>query len=136
MDHVPEDFQAFLARQKDAEEAFVLGDAKPRMALWSRLEPVSLAGALGIVEVGWERLAEVFPKVAAMFSDVSDFSYEVVIAEVLEDMAYTLGFERFHGAIGERPVEDVVVRVTHVYRREQDEWRIVHRHGASANLAR
>jgi ketosteroid isomerase-like protein len=131
-----ESFRVFLERQTEAEEAFVLGDAKPRMALWSRRDPVSLAGALGITDVGWERLAEVFPKVAAMFSDVSGFRYEVEVAEVLGDMAYTLGFERFNGSIGGRPVEDVEVRVTHVYRREHDEWRIVHRHGTSANLAR
>jgi ketosteroid isomerase-like protein len=136
MDGVPESFRAFLERQTEAEEAFVLGDAKPRMALWSRRDPVSLAGALGITDVGWERLAEVFPKVAAMFSDVSGFRYEVEVAEVLGDMAYTLGFERFNGSIGGRPVEDVEVRVTHVYRCEDDEWRIVHRHGTSANLAR
>jgi ketosteroid isomerase-like protein len=133
---VTESFRPFLALQNEAEEAFVLGDAGPRMALWSRHNPVSLAGALGIVEVGLERLAEAFSKIAARFSDVSDFHYEVEVAEVLGDMAYTLGFERFTGSIGERPVEDVEVRVTHVYRRESGEWRIVHRHSASANLAR
>jgi ketosteroid isomerase-like protein len=136
MDDVTEDFPAFLVRQTAAEEAFVLGDAEPRMALWSRQDPVSLAGALGMVEVGWERLAELFPKVAAMFSEVSGFAYEVEVAEVLGDMAYTLGFERFNGSIGDRPVEDVEVRVTHVYRREHGEWKIVHRHGASANVGR
>ena len=48
-----EDFPAFLVRQAGAEEAFVLGDAQPRMALWSRHDPVSLAGALGDLDVGW-----------------------------------------------------------------------------------
>ncbi len=38
-------------------------------------------------------------------------------------MAYTLGFERFNASIAGRPV-----RVTHIYRREDGEWKIVHRH--------
>jgi ketosteroid isomerase-like protein len=45
------------------------------------------------------------------------------------DLAYTVGFERFNGSIGGRPVEPITVRVTHVYRREDGEWKIVHRHG-------
>jgi ketosteroid isomerase-like protein len=28
-----------------------------------------------------------------------------------------------------RPVEPITVRSTHVYRREDDDWKIVHRHG-------
>ena len=51
------------------------------------------------------------------------------LVEVSGDMAYTLGFERFNGSIAGRPVEPVTVRVTHIYRREDGEWKIVHRHG-------
>jgi ketosteroid isomerase-like protein len=43
-------------------------------------------------------------------------------------MAYTLGFERFNGSIAGRVVEPVTVRVTHIYRREDGEWKIAHRH--------
>ncbi len=53
-------------------------------------------------------------------------------------MAYTLGFERFNGSIDGRPVEPVLVRVTHIYRREDGAWKIVHRHAdpvASENAA-
>ena len=47
-------------------------------------------------------------------------------------MAYTVGYERFNGSIHGRPAEPITVRVTHVYRRENGEWKIVHRHGDSA----
>jgi ketosteroid isomerase-like protein len=40
-----------------------------------------------------------------------------------------LGVERFNGSIAGRPVEPVTVRVTHIYRREDGNWKIVHRHG-------
>jgi ketosteroid isomerase-like protein len=34
-----------------------------------------------------------------------------------------------YGSIDGRPVEPITVRSTHVYRREDGEWKIVHRHG-------
>ena len=45
-----------------------------------------------------------------------------------DPMAYSLGFERFRASVAGRPVEPVTVRVTHIYRREDGEWKIVHRH--------
>ena len=118
-----------LARQAAAEAPIVTqADPGPRMQLWSRRDPVTLFGALGMSEAGWDKLGEIFPWVAARFSNVSDFRFEVEVVQVSGDMAYTLGFERFNGSIAGRPVEPVLVRVTHIYRREDGEWKIVHRH--------
>ena len=75
-----------------------------------------------------EQLSQTFSWVASRFSNVSDYRFDVELVEVTGDMAYTLGFERFNGSIAERPVEPVTVRVTHIYRREDGEWKIVHRH--------
>jgi ketosteroid isomerase-like protein len=125
-----DDFRSdFLARQAEAEEAMVHGDAGPRMELWSRRDPLTLFGAAGMSESGWDALSRTFRRVASTFSDVSDFSFEVEAAGVTGDLAYSVGYERFTGSIGGRPAEPIVVRVTHVYRREDGEWRIVHRHG-------
>ena len=132
---VQDDFRRFLALQAEAEEAFVLGDAGPRMKLWSRRDPVSLLGALGMYESGWDRLSQVFPMVASMFSNVSEFRWDIEVANVVGDMAYTVGYERFNGSVRGRPIEAMTVRVTHAYRREGGEWKIVHRHGDSANLS-
>ena len=44
-------------------------------------------------------------------------------------MAYAIGYERFNGSIDGRPVEPITVRSTHVYRREEGDWKIAHRHG-------
>ena len=118
-----------LARQAEAEEAMVHGDAEPRMALWSRRDPVTLFGAAGMSESGWGALSEIFRWIASRFSEVSDFRFDVEAAGVDGDMAYSLGYERFNGSIDGRPVAPITVRVTHVYRREDGDWKIVHRHG-------
>jgi ketosteroid isomerase-like protein len=124
-----------LARQAEAERAMVLGDPAPRMALWSRRDPVTLFGAAtGGCKTGWDELSRIFRWVASTFSDVSDFRFDVEVANVSGDLAYTVGYERFNGSIDGRPVAPVTVRVTHVYRREDGEWKIVHRHGDSAPI--
>jgi ketosteroid isomerase-like protein len=129
VDEVEEFRRTILASQTEAEEAFVHGDPGPRMELWSKRDPVTLFGAIGMSESGWDKLSETFPWVASRFSNVSDFRFDVEVVGVSGDMAYTLGFERFNGSIAGRPVEPVTVRVTHIYRREDGEWKIVHRHG-------
>ena len=49
---------------------------------------------------------------------------------MIGDMAYTVGFERFNGT-DRRPARSnrSPCGSTHVYRREDGEWKIVHRHG-------
>jgi hypothetical protein len=118
-----EEFRAtMLAREIEADEAFVHGDPRPRMELWSRHHRVTLFGAIGMSESGWEQLSQTFFSwVVSRFSKASRFRLDVEVAEVSGDMAYTLGFERFNGSIAGRIVEPVTVRVTHIYRREDGE---------------
>ena len=127
-----EDFSAgILAQQAQAEAALVQGDLEPRLALWSRRDPLSLFGAWGPCKTGWDEISRIFRWVASRFSDGvtrSDFHYDVEVADVSGDMAYTVGFERFNATREDGAVEPVTVRVTHVYRREDGEWKIVHRH--------
>jgi ketosteroid isomerase-like protein len=129
-----EDFQtAFLARQTLAEEAMVLGNVEPRLALWSRRDPVSLFGAWGPNKTGWPELERTFAWVAERLgaTDYSDFRYDVEVADVSADgqMAYTVGYERFNEVLADGGKKPWTVRVTHVYRREDGDWKIVHRHG-------
>jgi ketosteroid isomerase-like protein len=124
-----DDFRATLARQAEAEAAFHQGNPGPRMELWSRRDPVTLFGAAGIYKSGWDELSRIFPWVSSRFSHVTDYSFEVLVTDVVGDMAYAIGYERFTGSIAGRPVEQVTVRSTHIYRREEGGWKIVHRHG-------
>jgi ketosteroid isomerase-like protein len=125
------DFAQFLVRQAEAEKAIVDGDAAPRLALWTRNDPVSLLGAWGPNNVGWDAVSRTFRWVAARLGTGTfrDYRYDIEIAEALGDMAYTVGFERFNSIGDDGAVEPITVRVTHVYRREDGEWKIVHRHG-------
>ena len=129
-----DDFRTvFLARQTEAEAALIQGDVEPRLALWSRREPVSLLGAWGPNTTGWLELERIFRWVAGRLGGANfrDFQFDVEVAEVSPDgqMAYTVGFERFNEVLADGATKPWAVRVTHAYRREDGEWKIVHRHG-------
>jgi ketosteroid isomerase-like protein len=44
------------------------------------------------------------------------------------ELAVLVAVERQHGRVGELPSQDWSLRITLVFRREGDEWRLVHRH--------
>ena len=118
------------SRLREAETALHNGDAEPRLALWSEREPVSVLGAWRSA-TGQEEVRGLFRGLAGTFSDCTSHVYELVSAEVIGDMAFTSGYERTEATInGER--RRYVLRVTQVYRREDGEWRVAHRHGDTA----
>ncbi len=68
---------------------------------------------------------------AAFFSQLSActaYRFELVAAGVSSDLAYTVGYEHISVSMDGVPVEPFTLRVTHVYRHKNGEWKIVHRH--------
>jgi ketosteroid isomerase-like protein len=118
---------ATIPRQLNAERALHDGDAAPRMAMWSRTEPITLFGAW-LADTGWHGVSRVFEQIASQFSDCTSYEFELVAAGTSGDLAYTVGYEHTSTSIDGRPTT-YTLRVTHVYRREDGEWKIVHRHG-------
>lgn len=53
---------------------------------------------------------------------------EVDAAYIADDLAVLAVIERQHGLVGEFPEQDWSLRVTLAFRRNGDEWRLVHRH--------
>ena len=99
---------------------------EPRLALWSRNDPVSLYGAK-LSGSGWADLEPMFHTVASWFSGAVDYQFEVIAAGASGDLAYTVGYEHNRTSVDGQP-RTYTLRATHVYRREDGQWRIVHRH--------
>ncbi len=118
-----------LARQIKAEKAIHNGDPAPRLEMWSTRDPVTLFGAFGPCKSGSDKVTEVFRWVASRFSNCTEYRFELVAAGVSGDLAYTVGYEHSLRSLDGGAAEPSTLRVTHVYRRENGEWKIVHRHG-------
>ena len=122
-----EDFVgSVLPRLTEADTALHNGDAGPRMGLWSHSDPVTLFGAL-FAASGWDEIGQVFEKLAARFSEGS-YRYEVIAAGASGDLGYVVGIEHTTASVGGAAPEAYELRVTTILRREDGEWRVVHRH--------
>ncbi|MEV6734033.1 MULTISPECIES: nuclear transport factor 2 family protein [unclassified Streptomyces] len=113
-----------------AERALHNGDAAPRRALWSRNEPVSVLGAWRNAS-GRQELDELFTALGTSFSDCTSYVFELQVYDVVGDMAYTAGLEHTSASVDGQP-RTYTLRATQVYRREDGEWRVAHRHGDTA----
>jgi ketosteroid isomerase-like protein len=125
---VDEFLAEMLPRQLAAERALHEGDAQPRMETWSHSGPVTLFGASMPMRSGWGDVSQAFHTVASWFSDLRDYRFEVMAAGASGGLAYTIGLEHSTVSVNGKPMA-YTLRVTHVYRREQGAWKIVHRHG-------
>jgi ketosteroid isomerase-like protein len=124
-----EDFlSAVVGPQEAADRALHDGDAGPRSSMWSTKDPVTLFGAW-ISSSGHDDVMGTFHELASSFSDCQSFALDIVAAGASGDLAYTVAYERTVVSIDGQPQEPYTLRVTHVYRREDGIWKIVHRHG-------
>jgi ketosteroid isomerase-like protein len=112
---------------RDAEVALHNGDAAPRFQTWSDREPVTLFGAW-LNATGPAEAREVFLRLADAFSEATSSEIELVAADVSGNLAYTVHREITSTIVNGEP-RDYVLRVTQVYRRDDGDWKVVHRHG-------
>ena len=109
-----------------AERALHNGDAAPRLAIWSKGEPVTVLGAWKNAS-GQDELTSLFHDLEGSFSDCVSYAFEVTAVDVVGDMAYTVGFEHTQASVNGAP-RTYTLRATQVYRREDGEWKVAHRH--------
>jgi len=108
---------------------FMKGDPEPVKELFSHREDVTLANPLGPPAHGWDEVAATIEHAASQFRDGRLVGVEIVERQVTPEFAYTLWLEHAEGKVAGR--EDVVpatLRVTMIYRPEEEGWKVVHRH--------
>jgi ketosteroid isomerase-like protein len=127
MEDVEEFLASVLPRLTAADTAIHNGDPGPRIALWSRNDPVTLFGALQI-KIGWREIAPIFEWLGARFSSCESFEYDVIAAGASADLAYIVGVERTTASVDGAAPAAYALRVTTIFRREDGEWKVVHRH--------
>lgn len=115
-----------LPRLTEADTALHNGDAGPRMAIWSHNDPVTLFGAL-LGASGWGAISQVFERLASRFSKGS-YDNDVIAAGASGDLGYIVAIEHSTASVGGAAPEAYELRVTTILRREDGEWRVVHRH--------
>ena len=94
----------------------------------SNNDPVTVFGAKAPVRRGPREFSEILSWLAARWSNCTDYGFDLVAAEVSGDLGYIVGFEHIANSVVGVTVEPHTLRVTHIFRRENGEWKIAHHH--------
>jgi ketosteroid isomerase-like protein len=123
------DFDSAVEAYREALGPYLKGDPKPAMELFSRREDVTLANPLGPPCRGPAEVGKAAAAGAAQVSDGSVRGFEEVSRYSTPDLGYVVQIERGQARFaGSGYISPVALRVTMIFRREGDTWRIVHRH--------
>ncbi len=123
------DLDEFKERYRRSLEAFIQGDPEPQKSLWSRWEDVTLANPFGPPAQGADEVFKATDLAAAALREGEDPTYEVISSYETADLAYELALQGGRMKLGGSPdMIPVMLRVTSIFRREDDGWKVVHRH--------
>jgi ketosteroid isomerase-like protein len=122
------ELRAFIASIDVAQEEFARGRPESFKALWSHTDDVSLAGGHGgVVERGWDKVAARLDWASSTYQE-GERSNEIVTSLVADNFAYLVRKEIIEARIAGAARSTQELRVTMVFRRGKEGWRIVHRH--------
>jgi ketosteroid isomerase-like protein len=128
-----ESFNQFLKRWEAAQTRFINGDPTLWKQMASHRDDVTVLGGFGGEgEKGWQAVGARYDWASAQYRPAAaTLKVDYHTVAVHGDLAYTVGIERQTGVlVGAQPsAVNRSLRVTHVFRREKGEWKLVHRHG-------
>jgi ketosteroid isomerase-like protein len=129
------EWAAFMAKLEAAEHEFAQGRPAAFKDLWSHSDDVSICGAFGGIESGWNNVAARLDWASSQFSEGTR-SREEIKSAVGTDFAYLVQTEHIRFRVPGRTEQATLeLRVTMVFRHEADGWRIVHRQADSQKNA-
>lgn len=129
-ENVEASFRAFLPSFEEGISRFINGDP----TLWkqnaSRAADATIMGAWGAYEKGWDQVGTRYDWAASRFQrGGSTVKMEYLASGVSGDLAYTVAIEHSEiRIIGQERPASMKLRVTHLFRRENGVWKILHRH--------
>ena len=124
-----DDVDELIEQYHRAQREFLRGNPETVKNLFSRREDVTLANPYGPPVRGWNKVAKTIEHASSLRRDGEFVGSEIVAKYVTAELAYVVQIERAEAKIGAR--EDITpyaVRATMIFRPEDGEWKVVHRH--------
>jgi ketosteroid isomerase-like protein len=122
------DLADLVRRAGDAADAFLNGEMRRYADLIPHTDDFTLFAPFGgEPRHGFDDSEDALAATAEFFQG-GEAQLDLVQAHTSGDLALLVVVEREHGRIGGLPDQDLSLRVTLVFRREDGEWRLMHRH--------
>jgi ketosteroid isomerase-like protein len=130
--NIPADLQRLIERYRLAQKEFVRGNPQPFKELCSHADDVTIAGGWGGVEKGWfAQVEKRYDWASARFASDDDDQRQIesISFVATSEMAYAVDIERSKIRLaGSGQTGSLALRVTTIFRRENDQWKLTHRH--------
>jgi len=121
---------------RQALPAFLHGDPEPVLDLFSRRGDVTLANPLGPPQRGPTDVEQAIRSAATNFK-AGTVRFEEVSRYSTPDLGYVVQLEPSEVQLADTAsTVRISLRVTMIFRREDDTWRVVHRHADPITTAR
>jgi ketosteroid isomerase-like protein len=128
-DITDENLSKLVELVRKATRALMQGDVRGYFALVNEAPDFTLMPPTGgPTRHGSDDSAASIEALEQFFPGGGDGDLELERLYASGDLAVLVGVERQHGPIGDLPAQEWPLRVTLVFRREDSEWRLVHRH--------
>ena len=126
---MPSDLNKLRDQYHQSVAAFIQGDPDVQKPLWSRRDDVTLANPLGPPAKGFDAVCQAADSAALQVSEGEGYTFDTITWVETADLAYEVGIEHSRAKLGGAAEKvPISLRVTTVFRREDDGWKIVHRH--------
>jgi ketosteroid isomerase-like protein len=124
----PQPFAAAIVRLHAAMAKVANGDISDIKALYSQTDDATSFYGWGGYERGWDAVSRRWDWAGQQFKG-GTVHYQNVTTVVTLELAYTTDIETFNVRVdGMDQARQWSNRVTHIFRRQEGEWRLVHRH--------
>jgi ketosteroid isomerase-like protein len=104
------------------------GDPGPMINYWADSDDITLFGGWDPFKKGHKPVIDTMHWVGSRFTGADTVDLEHLVIASSGDLTYTAGFERSHVSVDGGSLRDMTLRVTHIYRRIDGDWKLIHRH--------
>lgn len=124
------DFEEFMKRREKAAKAYVSGDAEPLAEISANASPATFFSPKGGYRQGSEEVLSTYKNNdVAAFEKGSESNFEILQMAANDGIAYWIGFQRAKVQMkGQAEPVPFNLRLTEIFRREGNDWKMVHRH--------
>lgn len=123
------DFEQFMKQRSEIALAYMNGDAAPLGEITTHHSPATFFSPSGTYRQGAEAVWSQYEHDVTSFEKGGEGQLEVLHMAASNGLAYWVGFQRATAHLRGRPeAVSFNLRVTELFRREGNNWKLIHRH--------
>lgn len=124
-----ESFKKFLKEREEASQAYVSGDGEPLVKISATKSPATFFSPGGDLTEGAKKIAARYKKDAEVFESADENKFKTLQMSADENIAFWVGLQTSVVTMkGKKKPIPMTLRVTEIFRRDDGDWKLIHRH--------